>query len=98
MLGVHAHNSGVVHHLREDHDGIRCLHDLMEVVVKVVWQNGRSRGGSKTQKAALGKRTAFGIVISARSFLQSWIAALRRVRCPARGCEELLQEAIAAGH
>src|SRR2546430_6189720 len=57
MLGVHAHHSDVVHHLREDHNGLRCLHDLMEIVVKVVRQHGRSRGGSKTQQAAVGKRT-----------------------------------------
>jgi len=42
MLGIHADDPNVMHHLDEDHDRRRRLHDLFQVVVEVVRQRWRA--------------------------------------------------------
>jgi hypothetical protein len=44
VLRVHPHDVGVVNHLGQDQDLVLGLHDLMQVVVEIVRQLGRSPG------------------------------------------------------
>src|SRR5205807_9070525 len=50
------------------------LHDLMEVVIEY-GERRWSGGGTKSQEAALGSRTAFGIIVGAWSSIQCGIVA-----------------------
>src|SRR5439155_20824818 len=79
VWGVKPDDPRVVHHLGEDHDGVRRLHDLVEVVVEVVRENGRTRRGPESEQTALAERSALGIVVRAGP-LQTGIATFGRVR------------------
>src|SRR5215467_7875593 len=56
MLAVQADDARFVNHLGKDQHGIWSLHDLLAVVIEVIWQHGRSRRPSKSQKAPLRER------------------------------------------
>src|SRR5215469_9910356 len=67
-------------HFGEDHDVVRGLNDLVQVVVEVSGQGRRAGSRTKSQDAPLTQGAEFGIIVRAGR-LQSGIAALRGIRC-----------------
>ena len=64
VLGVHAHDAGVVHHLDEDDDGVLALHDPLVVVVEG-GQHRRARRRSEAEDAPLGVGPLLHVVVGA---------------------------------
>ena len=62
MLGVHAHDACVVHHLDLDHHVVVGLHDALVVVVEA---GDRRRGAGKAEQAALGVVADLHVVVGA---------------------------------
>jgi len=79
MLRVHPHDAGVVHHLAENHDRILGLHNLMQVVVEIIRQRGRTGRGTEAEQAAFAEGALLRVVESAGRFGVR-ILALARVR------------------
>jgi hypothetical protein len=82
VLRIHPHDARVMNHLRQNHDRIRGLHDLMEIVVEIVRQRRRARCGTESEQATLAERPLLGIIESAgrrgSAALALWGCGLRR--------------------
>jgi hypothetical protein len=62
MLGVHPHDAGIVDHFTQNHNVVRSLHNLMQIVVEIVRQRRGAGGGTKSEQAALTQRSLLRIV------------------------------------
>src|SRR5262245_6512770 len=87
MLYVHPHDTCIVHHLRKNHDRVWSLHDLMQIVIKIVWERWRARRRAEPKNAALAEGPLLRIVKSPRRLCPRILALTRlgRWRCRSRG-------------
>src|SRR5262249_35711532 len=87
MVHVHPHDTYIVHHLRKNHDRVWSLHDLMQIVIKIVWERWRARRRTEPKNAAFAKGPLLRIVKSPRRLCPHILALARlgRWRCRSRG-------------
>src|SRR5205809_5209023 len=88
MFAADADDAYIMDHLGQDHEMVRRLHDLMEIVVEVRGKRGRTRSGGEPQQTTFAQGTPLGIVVRACPFVPGIILARllvgSRGGCPVR--------------